>query len=243
MSTNNTKTINFLADIIAPLGIVLVTVALFLIFMPENPWTLFWFNIIYTSVLEIILFAYIVWLPRRGGSVVLKWMCGTSCIVYICIAVIWMLLFALVLCYWCPLKLYFSVLAGLTTLWIFIGATTVKVDNIGETSRSVLDNSRRKVDNVINKAEMLLEQFNLLKTTHSELTQASLSVTLLCRGLSTLSPTAMTDENTVKRIQSIISGLEDLLDESIFDLSVSRLKEYADRSLITLNGIKKSIRK
>ena len=77
MNTSKTRAINIFADVIAPLGVVGVTIALFLVFMPENAGSLYWFNLVFSSFLEILLFAYIVWLPRREGSVVLKWMFGT----------------------------------------------------------------------------------------------------------------------------------------------------------------------
>lgn len=241
---SNTKSINIFANVVAPLGVVLVTIALFFIFMPEEPGTLFWFNMIYTAALETLLFAYIVWLPARQGSVALKWMCGSFTLAYICIAVIWMLLFSLSTLHdmW-SLKVYFSVIAALTVLWIFIGATTVKVDNIHETSVEALSDNRSNLNRVIANADMLRERFKLRTKSFPELNPASSAVTTLCSGLATLSPTAMADASAAKRIKSIISGLEDFLDEPMSDQTASRLKDYADESIIILNSIKKSIRK
>lgn len=243
MNTSKTRAINIFADVIAPLGVVGVTIALFLVFMPENAGSLYWFNLVFSSFLEILLFAYIVWLPRREGSVVLKWMFGTFTVAYICLSFLWMLLFSLILVHWLTLKVYFSVIAALTVIWIFIGATTVKADNSAENSDAVLKHNRTKTDRVINRAEMLSDQFNLLKTIHPELTQASTSVNALCRGLATLSPSAMADDSAAKRINAIIAGLEEIFDGSASDLAPSRIKEYADQSIISLNSIKKAIRK
>lgn len=240
---SNTKSIHLFANIVAPLAVIVVTVVLFLIFMPEEPSALFWFNMLYTALLETILFAYIVWLPASRGSVALKWMCGTSTIAYICIAFIWMLLFSLSLHQMWSLRVYFSVIAVLTVLWIFIGATTVKVDDIHETSVEVLNNNRILLDKVTANAEMLLERFKLQIKSHHELNEALSSVTTLCRGMATLSPTAMAVSSAAKRINAIISGLEDLLDEPFSDQAPSRIKDYADESIILLNSIKKSIRK
>ena len=243
MNMSKTKNIGIFADVIAPLTLILVTVALFLVFKPENAGTFFWFNMAYTSFLEILLLAYIVWLPRREGSVVLKWVCGTFSIAYICISFIWMALFGLLFTHWWSLKVYFSVIAILTAIWIFLSATTVKVDNINEVSNASLKSNRAKTDSVIKNAEMLLEQFNLLKSAHPELNQAYSSVTMLCRGLMTLSPSAMSEESTEKRINAIISGLEEIFYDPFSENTASRVKEYADNSMIILNGIKKSIRK
>ena len=241
---SNTKSINIFANVVAPLAVVIVTVALFFIFMPQEPGTLFWFNMIYTAVLETLLFAYIVWLPAQQGSVALKWMCGSFTLAYICIAFTWMLLFSLSTLHdmW-SLKVYFSVIAVLTVLWIFIGATTVKVDNIHETSVEALADNREKLNRVTAKADMLLERFNLKKRSHPELNQSSSAVTALCRGLATLSPTSMADASAAKRINNIISGLEEILDENVSGQMTSRLRDYAEESTIILNSIKKSIRK
>jgi|GEM_PF-6975896 hypothetical protein len=243
MNVSKTKNIGIFADVIAPFTLILVTIALFFVFMPENPGTLFWFNMVYTSFLEILLLAYIIWLPRREGSVVLKWICGTFSIAYICIAFIWMVMFGLLFGNWWSLKVYFSVIAIVTAIWIFASATAVKVDNINEMSNMSLKSNRAKTDSVIKKAEMLSEQFSLLKAAHPELNQAYSSVTMLCRGLITLSPSVMSEESTAKRINAIISGLEEIFYEPFSENAAYRIKEYADNSIIILNGIKKSIRK
>lgn len=234
------KIVNLVADVIAPLAVVTVTAALFFIFMPENPGTLFWTNLVYSVFLEVILFAYIFWLPIHKYSLVLKWLCGVYSIYYVGTALIWMLVFSLSLSRWCPIKVYFSVIAVLTVLWILVGALSFKVDKANEKSSTVLSENRHRVNLVSSNAEMLLQQFNLIKSAHEEFISASSSVTSLCRTLATLSPTVVADYHTFKRVNTICSGLEDILSEPISDESPSRLKEFADQSLITLNFIKKT---
>lgn len=243
MTMNNQKTINLVADVIAPLAVILVTIALFFIFMPAEPGTLFWTNLVYSVFLEIILFAYIVWLPSRDSSIVLKWMSGIYSVFYIGIALVWMLLFSILLCHWLPIKVYFAVIMVLTVLWVLVGAVTVKVDNIDRISSASLADNRRQADYITGNAEMLLQQFNLLLVAHPELTYLSSPVTTLCRGLSTVSPAAMSDPIVASRIGAICSRLEGILAEPTSEEFASRLKEYAEKSIITLNTIKKSIRK
>lgn len=240
---NKNKTINLVADVIAPLAVILVTVALFFIFEPEEPGTLFWTNLVYTVFLEIILFAYISWLPSHGSSVAFKWMEGIYSVVYICISLIWMLIFSALLRHWCPIKLYFAGIAVLTVLWILVGALTLKVDNAHETSTATLADNRRRVDSVNSNADMLLQQFNLMVAAHPELNSVSQSVAALCRGLATLSPTVMADPTAAKRVNSICSELEDRLAEPVSDAFAANLKEYADKAFLTLNNLKKSVRK
>ena len=243
MTMSNNKTINLLSDVLAPLAVVIVTIALFFTFQPEEPGTLFWTNMVYSIVLEIILLAYIVWLPAHGDSVALKWMFGVYSIIYVCVALAWMLLFSVFLFHWLSVNVYFAGIAILTVLWILISAQSLKVDKNHEVSTSILTDNRRSIDRISNNAETLLQQFNLISSFHPELKTAFSSVSLLCRGLTTLSPSAMGDPAVAKRVDNICSGLEEMLNEPFSDEYPSKLKEYAERSIITLNNIKKSIRK
>lgn len=99
------------------------------------------------------------------------------------------------------------------------------------------------MDRLSNDAESMLQKFNLMLSIHPELKDSYTSVSLLCRGLTTLSPSAMGDPTNLKRISDICSGLEDLLNEPFSGIYPSKIKEYAEKSTITLNNIKKSIRK
>lgn len=240
---NKNKTINLFSDVLAPLAIVAVTIALFFTFQPEEPGTLFWTNMVYSVILEIILLAYIVWLPARGDSVALKWMFGVYSVIYVCIALAWMLIFSILLCHWVSIKVYFSVIAILTVLWILISAQSLKVDKNNETSTAILMENRKNMDKIINNAERMLQQFNLMLSFHPELKEASSSVSSLCRGLTTLSPSAMGDPTAVMRVNTICTGLEDMLNDPFSDTYPSKLKEYTEKSIITLKNIKNSIRK
>lgn len=243
MTISNKKTINLISDILAPIAIVAVTIASFFTFQPEKPGALFWTNLVYSVILEIILLAYIVWLPAHGDSVALKWMFGVYSIIYVCIALAWMLIFSIVLCHWMSIKVYYAVIAILTVLWILISAQSLKVDKSIETSTVLLSENRKNIDHLSNNAEMMMQQFNLMLPLHPELKEASSSVSSLCRGLMTLSPSAMGDTASAGRVNNICSGLENLLNEQFSDTYPSKLKEYAEKSTITLNNIKKSIRK
>lgn len=240
----NQKKINLIADIVAPIAVIAVTIALFMLFMPAEPGALFWTNLCYLVFLEVILFAYIVWLPKRGSSVVLKWMSGIYSVFYIGAGLIWMLLFSVGLSPWASMKVYYAGIMVLTVLWIFIGALTVKVDNANDIAVSAISGNRRRVSYITGQADMLLNQFNLMRKAHGkELESPSSAVTSLCRGLSTLSPAAMADPSVANRIISICEGLEELLSESVTEGLGIRIKEYADKSLIVLNSLKKSILK
>lgn len=239
----NNRATSLIANIVAPVMIIIVTVALFFVFMPEEPTTLFWFNMTYTALLEIVLLAYIGWLPVGVDSVVLKWLLGYFSIVYIVIAIVWMVLFSTVLCNVFSLRVYFSSIAVITVLWFFIAASTVKIENISASSKAALTNNRGELDRITNDASMLLEQFNLQKSTHPELEQASRSVTTLCRGIATLSPTVMANDTNLRRIKNILSGLKDLLCNPVTEGSTAQMQEYVDNSQIILNSIKKSMRK
>lgn len=240
---NTTKRINIFANVMSPIAVMVVTIVLFFVFSPDDTGTLFWFNMIYTVMLEGILFAYIGWLPLSKSSVILKWMCGTFAIIYICIALVWMLLFGLLLCHWMSLKIYFSVISVISVIWIYVNATTVKVDNISETSKEKLSDNRHKLDYIVSHSDMMSEQFNLIMSVHPELSTAASSVRSLCKGLATLSPTAMADDVITKQVNNIISGFREILDIPISEQSASQIKNYADNALLTLNNIKRSIRR
>lgn len=228
---------------IVPIAVVLITIILFFVFQPEEPGTLFWTNLVYSVILEVILLGYLVWLPARGESVALKWMFGVYSVIYVCIALAWMLLFGLLLCHWMSIKVYFAVIAVLTVLWILISAQSLKIDKSNSTSTAILTDNRHKIDGVINNAEMLLQQFNMMASAHPELKSAYSSVSSLCRGLSTLSPTAMGDPMAAMRVNEICTGLEDVLNTPVSDSSAATIKDYADKSILILNNVKKNIRK
>lgn len=243
MTMKDQKTINLVADIIAPFAVISATVALFFIFMPTEPGKLFWTNMVYSVFLEVILFSYIAWLPKRGSSVVLKWMSGIYSVFYIGIALVWMLLFSILLHHWLPIKVYLAVIMVLTVLWVLVGALTIKIDKATDNSSVSLAANRRQADYIATNAEMLSQQFNLILMAHPELTYLSSSVTALCRGLSTVSPAVMSDPNFSRRVASICSGLEEILAEPVSENFAANLKEYSEKSIITLNSIKKSVRK
>lgn len=243
MTIKNKKTINFLADVIAPLGVILVTILIFLIFMPQEPGILYWSDMVYTIWLEVLLFSYIIWLPRHGESVALKWMGSLYTMGYIGISVVWMIVFGLWLYPSWTIKVYFSVIAALFVLWLLICALSLKAENSYESSKDTLSNNRSQLDQVITTAEMLSQQFSLLASTRPELNTIKPSINALCRGLKTLSPTAMADPNASRRVTAICSHLEDNLTRINMDMSVAQIKEFADQSLIILNTIKNSIRK
>lgn len=243
MNGRNTNNIRLIADVIAPAAIISVTIALFFLFMPEEPGTLFWTNLVYTAFLEVILFAYIVWLPVHGTSLALKWMCGIYSVVYIAISLVWMLLYGAVLHHWVSIKVYFAVIAVITVLWIFVGALSLKVDNDHDTSTAALSENRRRANEVNNCGEMYLQQFNLLLKLHPELSEASGPITSLCRSLASLSPVIMGNPNAARQIGNIGSELEDLLAEPVSEQLAARLKEFSDKSLITINYLSKSVRK
>ncbi len=238
------KNINLIADVLAPLAVIAVTIALFILFMPAEPGALFWTNLGYLVFLEIILFAYITWLPKRGSSVVLKWMTGIFSVFYIAAGLVWMLIFSAALSHWAPIKVYYAGIMVLTVLWIFVGTFTVKVDNDNNIAIETLSENRHRVDYVNGHADMLLNQFNMMRKAHGkELDGATGAVTSLCRGLSTLAPCAMSKPEVANRIIGICEGLEKMLSEPLAEDSSSRIKDYAEKSLITLNSLKKSIRK
>lgn len=238
------KKVNLIADIVAPFGVIAATIALFFIFIPAEPGPLFWTNLVYLVVLETILFAYIAWLPRQGSSVVLKWLTGVYTIIYIVVALIWLLLFSTLLYIWFPVKVYYAGIMVITALWIFISAITVKIDNHNEIAMVNLSDNRHRADVVTTQADMLISRFNLLIVTHGEkLKDASPHVISLCHGLSTISPVVMADSFSADRIIKICSDLEQLMSVPVSDEMANHLKTFSENSLLTLNSLKKSARK
>ncbi len=237
------KTVNLVANVIAPLAVVAVTVAMFFVFGPPEPGTLFWINMVYSVLLEVILFAYIVWLPTANSGVALKWMQGVGSTIYICASIIWMLIYWTLLSSQCSIGTYVVVIALLTVLWIFFGALTQKAGIAHQEQVASLTDNRRRLDAITARADMLLQRFRLRMSAHPDMAEAAPAVTALCRALATLSPTVMGDHDAAASITAICADLENLLSQPYCDGSAVQLKDFAQQSNITLNCLKKSTRK
>lgn len=243
MNEKKTNNIRLVADIIVPAAVILVTTAIFFLFIPEEPGTLFWSNLVYTIFLEFILLTYIVWLPAHGSSVVLKWVGGVNCMLYVATALVWMLIYGVLLQHWASIKIYYAVIAILTVFWLFASSLSFKVDNDHKTANETLSANRSRAEIVNSKGEMYLQQFNMLLGTYPELGMASGPVTSLCHNLSSMSPVIMGVPEAAQQINDICRKLEDLISEPASEDVAERLKNFSENSLLTINYLKKSVRK
>ena len=59
-----TKRISFISEVLLPIVIYVVTIAMFFVFMPEEAGALFWVNLVYTLFLETLLFGWLIWVRK-----------------------------------------------------------------------------------------------------------------------------------------------------------------------------------
>lgn len=239
------RIINLIANIFAPSAVIIVTIVLFFVFGSEETGELFWSNLIFTIFFEVIFFAYTTWFPIFGTSIALKWVCGINTTIYLSSAIIWMLTYSIVLRNLLPLKVYFSIMAVITTLWIVLGAISFKADSKYSDSLSNIEKNRKRVDRVNEKGELFLNHFNNLTEGYPELISISDQVKTFCYSLKTLSPAVMSMPDVVRNINAICDNFEKTISGHITDISSAKnkIRECAEISLLQLNNLKKAIRK
>lgn len=104
---------------------VVVTILGFIIFAPEEIGTLFYVNMAYTVVLEVLFFGWFHMGKMKGDEAqtpYFKVFVGMHTLVYIFVSLIWMLVYSLALTDKLELKVYVIVIAALSLVWIILAS-------------------------------------------------------------------------------------------------------------------------
>lgn len=243
--TDSSRKITLMADVVAPALTVALTLVLFGIFAPADATALYWFNMAYTALLELLLFGYLRWLPASGPttSVALKVIFGGYTLAYVAGALCWLLLYSTALTSLLSLKVYFSVIAVATVLWILCASLTLKADVAHTESVRTMSHRRDLADTVEHTAAMLASQFAIMQNAHPELLEARPAFDRLIHGLQSVSPAVMASPGADTRLLGICTELESAMKRSFSEHTPSELKSLCETQLITLNFIKQSARR
>ena len=125
------RKINIFANVLLPVMAIGATIALFLMFQPQETTPLFYINLGYTLFLEMIFFGYLNILQIKTSNLSTPFFAvfGIYCSFYIVFGVIWILVYSFILEYLLSLKVYIAVLILLTLLWIIMSVLTAQTDS------------------------------------------------------------------------------------------------------------------
>lgn len=236
------RKVNIFTDIIMPLLVVAVTCVIFAIFAPEDSTPLYWFNMVYVGLLELLIFGHITLLSSQAGiSMPVRLVFGTYALGYTVCALIWLLVYSIILRDSVPVKVYYSVAAVLTMLWIICSALTLKADHSEVESRADITDNRNSVDRLLRRGDALAAMVAERQKRDSDFAAAAPAFRRLTNAIQGLTPNVMADEENVATIRSICDRAEDMILNS--NHNIDDAKRFCDMSVIKINSCKSYVRK
>jgi uncharacterized protein YhhL (DUF1145 family) len=236
------KKINLLSNVILPLFVIVVTVALIFMFKPEETTELFYINLAFSILLECVLFGFLNILPikKDGVSTPFVAVFGMYSIIYVALGAVWMLgysllisgvipeemirnpwlrmLYAFLQSYPVPLKIYVAVIAVLTVLWIGISLLTAQIDSNFKQSTDKLKADARTLNYYTQKITLLASRYEKLcaeKGLKYATDSGNRTVLERLKGkISFLTPNVLTDETAVSQLTALLGRCEDIIDET-----------------------------
>ena len=215
------RKINIISNIVLPIVVGIVTVSLFFLFKPEETTELFYINLVFSLVLEAVLFGYInlLYAKKQNFSTPLLAVFGVYAFYYIIIGLAWMLLYSLVLNHFFDwLKIYPAVLIVLTLLWVLLSALTAQTDSsyqpIAEKLKEdgqALNFYKQKITLLAGRYERLCNEKGLKYETNSS---NRTIVDRLTGKISSLTPNVLKSETAVSQITAMLNKCEDIIDET-----------------------------
>ena len=214
------KQINTIANIILPIVVIAITVALFFMFQPQETTTLFYTNLFYIVFLEAVFFGYlnILHIKTEDLSTPFFAVFGIYSLYYVIAGLGWLLLYSLVLSYFTPLKVYIAVLMALTLLWILISVLTAQTDSNYKQSLNKLKEHGQSLNFYTQKITLLASRYaKLCDEKDLKYETGSNNRTALDRlmgKISFLTPNVLQNATATAQITSLLSKCEDIIDET-----------------------------
>jgi hypothetical protein len=249
------KTLNFISNVILPVTVFIATAALFLVFQPEDPAPLFYFNLAYTVLLEAIFFGYVglLYIKTSTFSTPLYALFGVMAAFYLVAGVGWMLLYSLVLLPAVSLKMYISVIVVLTLLWIVLSVLMAKIDgNYKATTNRLKDQHHtlafytQKITLLASRYEKLCEEKGIRYQTDSNNRTA---LDKLMGKISFLTPNIFTSETACSQLTAMLGKCEDIIEETetadgdrLAELD-RKMQRFVNNSIDELNMLKNLTRR
>ncbi|MCL2650601.1 MAG: hypothetical protein FWD60_06185 [Candidatus Azobacteroides sp.] len=244
------KKINLIANIILPIVVVAITIALFFMFKPQETTALFYLNLGYTILLEAVFFGYLNFLYAKVKefSTPLLAVFGVYAIYYVIIGFVCMLAYSLILLHFLPIKFYIAVLMALTLLWIILSVLTAQTDsNYKETVEKLKDDTHtlnfytQKINLLANRYEKLSAEKGLKYETDSNNRTA---LDRLKGKISFLTPNVLSSDTAVSQLTSLFNKCEDIIEETELatdDKLVEmqkKMKRFVDNAIAEIDMLK-----
>ena len=216
------KKINSIGNIVLPVVVIAITIALFFMFKPEETTALFYINLAYVIVLEAVFFGYLNLLHVKTEEVSSPFFAifGVYSLYYIVLGLGWLLLYWLVLKRFdfAPLKVYTAGLMILTLLWIIISVLTMQTDSNYRQTVDKLKNDGLTLDFYTQKIALLAKRYeNLCNERGMKYETDSNNSTVLDRlkgKIEFLTPNVLKNETTAAQLASLLGKCEDIIDET-----------------------------
>lgn len=245
------KTINIISEIVLPAVTAVLTIVLFFMFRPEDSTGLFWFNLVYTVLLEGIFFGYIIALNRKSEivSVPFKAVFGIYAFYYIIAGLVWMLLYSLLLArLGVSIKVDIAVTIILTLLWIILSLVTAQADSGYHAGMQEFEDSKKLLNFKIEKMKLLATRYARLCEEKGIVYETESNnrtvVDRLSAKISGLAPGVLKKEvaasqlNTIMdKCESLVDEAEDAPDENLPEIN-KRIQRFVDNSLAEIELLK-----
>jgi hypothetical protein len=249
------KKINIIANIVLPIVVASVTVVLFLMFQPEQPTALFYLNLGYTIVLEMVFFGYLnlLYSKAKGISTPLLAIFGVYDIYYVLFGTIWMFLYSLLLSNFVSLKVYIAALVVLTLIWILISVLTAQTDSNYKQTIDKLKNDGQTLNFYVQKITLLASRYENLcaekgiiyKTDSNNKT----ALDRLKNKISFLTPNVLQNEATVAQLSSLLSKCETIIEETenatpdLYKNTQNKMQRFVNDAVAELDMLKNLTKK
>lgn len=156
------KDFSRIINIAVPAVLIVATIALLLVFMPEEPGALFWFNFCFIIFLEGLLSWYFVGAKQDSENIStpMTAMLGTSMLAYIGVCVAIMLIYSIALRGVLDIKFYIAALIIITVIWFIPVLLTLRHDNAEKADADITKGRRDNLHFFTERAKMLAQRYN-----------------------------------------------------------------------------------
>ncbi len=214
-----TKKINLIANYVLPIVVIAITMTLFCMFKPQETTALFYLNLGYTILLEVVFFGYLnlLYAKVKEFSTPFLAVFGVYAIYYVIVGFVCMLAYLLILSHFLSIKYYIAALMILTVIWIIISVLTAQTDsNYKDTVEKLKDDTHtlnfymQKINQLANRYEKLCVEKGLKYETDSNNRTA---LDRLKGKISFLTPNILNSDMAVSQLTSLCNKCEDIIEE------------------------------
>lgn len=212
------KRINLLADWVMPGAFLLVTIILFFVFQPQETTALFYVNMVYTLLLEVLFFGWLRF-GRKGSSdtsMIFRLVSGTLSGVYVVVGFVIMLIYGLLLASVVALKFYIVTLVVLTLLFVVATVLIAQADSDNKEDEEKATADRLTVVSLTARVNQLVDRCRQVYgdkgMTYKNENHLSTPIELLKPKISTLTPNVFRAAGNDSKFRNLLRECEEGID-------------------------------